>query len=171
MSRLFVAALLIIYAVQPAFSQGHPHGDDEDRVSFGSDITVNEDGAAGDIACAFCTVRLHGDAKGDVAVLFGSVTLDSGHTISGDVAVLGGDVSIGDDATVDGDLALAAGSLHLSPDATIHGDRAILPGRLWLLVPLAPLLILAGIIWLIVWLIRRNRYPQGYPQAPGVRRF
>jgi hypothetical protein len=50
----------------------------------------------------------------------------------------------------------------------IHGSRMVLPGKLWLLVPLAPLLILIGIIWLIVYLVRRNRYRYPvYPQGRG----
>ena len=168
MSRLLLAALMTVLAVQPALATDHHRAGGDDRVSFGSDITVEADDTVGDIACAFCKVHVHGDVKGDVAVLFGSVDLDASHTISGDVAVLGGDVSVADDATIHGDLALAAGNLHLSPDATIHGDRVVFPGLGWLLVPFAPIFILIGIIWLIVWLFQRNRRPYPLP-LPGRR--
>src|SRR5580700_10467514 len=131
MRRLLLAhALFLLAATAPIFARA-----DQDRASFGNDITVAEGETAADIACAFCSVHVHGDVKGDVAVLFGSVVLDSGHRISGDVAILGGDLTVGDDAQVGGDVAIAAGDLNLAPGATVRGDRSIFPGRFWLLVP------------------------------------
>lgn len=160
-SSLGAASLLLLLAM-PAFSQSRSN----DHASFGNDITVTEGETAADIACAFCSVNIHGDVRGDVAVLFGSVNLDSGHRISGDVAILGGDLTVGDDAQVGGDVAIAAGDLNLAPNATVHGDRAVFPGRFWLLLPFAPLILLIGIIWLIVCLVRRNRYQfPAYPQG------
>ena len=104
-------------------------------------------------------------------MLFGSVFLDSDHRISGDVAILGGDLTLGDDSQVSGDVAIAAGDLNLAPSATVRGQRAVFPGRLWLLVPFAPLILLIGIIWLIVYLVRRNRYQfPAYPNGPPLRR-
>ena len=159
---LLAAALLLLLAAPFAHA-------DQDRASFGGDINVAEGESAGDVACAFCSVHVHGDVKGDVAVLFGSVTVDSSHSISGDVAILGGDLNLAEDTEVGGDVAIAAGNLNIAPDAEIHGNRTVLPGHLWLLVILSPLLILISIIWLIVYLVRRNsyRYP-AYPNGPGM---
>jgi hypothetical protein len=163
MRRLYLThALLFLAAIAPTFARA-----DDGRVSFGNDITVREGESSGDIACAFCTVRVHGSVKGDVAVLFGSVTVDDNQSISGDVAILGGDLELHGESRVGGDVAIAAGSANLSEGATIRGDRTVLPGRLWLLIPFAPILILVGIIWLIVYLVRRNRYP--YPVYPQGR--
>jgi hypothetical protein len=159
---LLIFALLFLSAVPPSFARSS-----EDRASFGNDITVSEGETVGDVACAFCSVRIHGNVKGDVAVLFGSVAIDSSQAISGDVAILGGDLKLGEDGRVGGDVAIAGGRAYLASDATIHGSRAILPGRLWVLLPFAPLLILIGIIWLIVYLVRRNRYR--YPVYPTSR--
>ena len=159
---LLISALLFLSAVPPSFARSS-----EDRASFGNDITVSEGETVGDVACAFCSVRIHGNVKGDVAVLFGSVAIDSNQAISGDVAILGGDLNLGEDGRVGGDVAIAGGRAYLSSDAIIHGSRAILSGRLWVLLPLAPLLILIGIIWLIVYLVRRNRYR--YPVYPTSR--
>jgi hypothetical protein len=163
MRRLYLAhALLLLAAVAPTLARA-----DEGRVSFGNDITVREGESANDIACAFCTVRVHGSVKGDIAVLFGSVTVDDNQSVSGDVAILGGDLELHGESTVGGDVAIAAGSANLGQGATIRGDRMVLPGRLWLLLPFAPILILVGIIWLIVYFVRRNRYPYPvYPQGP-----
>jgi hypothetical protein len=76
---------------------------------------------------------------------------------------------MGQDASVGGDVAIAAGDLKLGDGAAIHGQQTVLPGRFWLLLPLAPFLILAGLIWLIVSIVRRNRYP--YPVPPRGRGF
>jgi hypothetical protein len=163
MPKFLLAAALLLLITTP-FARA-----DQDRASFGDDINVAQGESAGDVACAFCSVHVHGDVKGDVAVLFGSVTVDSTHSINGNVAILGGDLNLAEDTEVGGNVAIAAGSLHVAPDAVIHGDRTILPGHLWLVVTFAPLLILIGIIWLIVYLVRRNRYQfPAYPQGPGM---
>jgi hypothetical protein len=164
---LSLAAASLLLLATPSFGLS---SHSQDHASVGGDITVAEGETASDIACAFCSVHIHGDVRGDVAVLFGSVTLDSGHRISGDVAILGGDLTVGDDSQVGGDVAIAAGDLNLAPTATVHGDRSVFRGRFWLLVPFAPILLLIGIIWLIVHLVRRNRYRfPAYPNGP--RRF
>lgn len=164
MHRLLLAAALLLAASVPAFARSQ-----QDRASVGNDVNIAEGESAGDVACAFCSVHIHGDVRGDVAVLFGSVTVDSGHMISGDVAILGGDLNLGSESGVGGDLAIAAGDANLASGAMIHGSQTVLPGRFWLLVPFAPLLILIGIIWLIVYLVRRNRYR--FPVYPNGRGF
>ncbi|MCU1222694.1 MAG: hypothetical protein JWQ42_787 [Edaphobacter sp.] len=164
-SKLLPAALLLLAAASlPAFAKGS-----NDRASMGSDITVAEGESAGDIACAFCSVRVHGDVTGDVAVAFGSVSVDSGHRISGDTAIFAGNLNLAEGAEVGGDVAIAAGEANLAPAAAIRGSRTILPGQIWLLVPFAPLLVVIGIIWLIVHLIRRSRYRfPVYPNGRGL---
>jgi hypothetical protein len=100
--------------------------------------------------------------------MFGKVEVDAGRSISGDVAALGADLNMGEGATVRGDLALAAGDANLASGAAVHGSSMVLPGRIWLLLPFAPLLILIGVIWLIVYIVRRNRYQfPAYPRGRG----
>ena len=163
MRRLFLAVALLVSVTLPAFARS---GDD--HASFGNDITIAEGETASDIACMFCDVHVHGDVKGDVAVAFGKVDVDPGRSISGDVATLGADLNLGPGATVGGDLAMAAGDVNAAPGAMVHGSSMVLPSRIWLLLPFAPLLIVIGIIWLIVYLVRRNRYQfPAYPQGRG----
>jgi hypothetical protein len=163
MTRLLLAVGLLLASVLPAFAKGS-----EDRASVGNDITIAEGETAGDVACVFCFVHVHGDVRGDVAVLFGRIEVDPGHTVSGDLAALGADLNLGEGATVGGDVAIAAGDANLAPGAMIHGSRMVLSNRMWLLLPFAPLLILIGVIWLIVHLVRRNRYQfPAYPQGRG----
>jgi hypothetical protein len=165
MRSLLLATVLLMLACTPAFARSG--GDD--RVSVGSDITVPDGESVGDIACAFCTVRVHGEVRGDIATFLGSIKVDEGRNISGDVASLGGDLELGQDASVGGDVAIAAGEMRLGSGAAIRGQQTILPGRFWLLLPFAPLLILAGLIWLVVYIVRRNRYQ--FPVYPGGRGF
>ena len=140
----------------------------EDRAGIGNDITIAEGETAGDVACMFCTVRVHGDVRGDLAVMFGKVEVDAGRNISGDVATLGADLDLGPGAMVGGDVAVAAGDANLAPGAMVHGSSMVLPGKIWLLLPLAPLLILIGLIWLVVYFVRRNRYQfPAYPHGRG----
>jgi hypothetical protein len=164
MTKLLLATALLLVASTP-FARA-----DQDRASFGSDITIAEGETAGDVACAFCSVHIHGDVKGDVAVLFGSITVDPTHDISGDVAIFGGDLNLADETEIGGDVAILAGSANLASTAAIHGGRTVLPGRFWILLPFAPLFILIGIIWLIVYLVRRNRYQfPTYPNGRGIQ--
>jgi hypothetical protein len=77
----------------------------KDVAEVGQDIVIPEGETAGDIACAFCSVRIHGDVKGDVAVAFGDLEVDPGRQISGDVAVLAGHVGLGEGSSVGRDLS------------------------------------------------------------------
>lgn len=160
---LIVVALLCGVAGTPALANSGAG-----RTTVGGDVTVAEGETAAEIACVFCTVHVHGEVSGNVAVVFGDVRVDGGHTIAGNVAVVGGDVELGDGATVGGNVAVVAGTTRLAPGAVIAGKQAVLPSRLWLLIPLLPLLLLVGVIWLIVWLVRRNRYR--YPVYPAPMR-
>lgn len=163
-----LAALLALSLTLPAFAR-HSHGSN-DRASFGSDINIAEGDTVGDVACAFCSVHIHGEVTGDVAVAFGSVTLDPGHTISGDTAILKGDLNLGEGSTVHGNLAIMAGSAHLADGANINGSQSVVPEPIGTLMLLAPFVILIGIIWLIVHLVRRNRYRfPAYPQGRGIQ--
>lgn len=159
---LVIFALAFLHATPAAAERNNDH------VSFGQDIGIPEGDTASDIVCAFCSVQIHGDTTGDIAVLFGTVSVDADHSVRGDIAILGGDLNLAADSHVGGDVAIAAGDLYANPDASIRGSRAVFPGRFWLLVPFAPFLLLIGIIWMIIYLIRRNRYR--YPVYPNVPR-
>jgi hypothetical protein len=140
-----------------------------DQVSIGKDIVVSAPQTVGDIVCVACNVIIRGNVGGDVVAVLGSVKVEDSQWISGDLVTVGGDVFLDGKTEVQGDLVVVGGDLDTSSDATVHGDREVLPGRAWLLLPLAPFLILIGIVWLAVWLIRRSRYrfPM-YPYGRGL---
>ena len=165
MKRGWAALLMVVGCLcvaSPAFAK-------DDRVSIASDITVEEGSSSGDLVCVLCSVKLHGDVHGDVVTVLGSVTVDDGQAISGDIATVGGNVSLSDGARVNGDVAVVGGFLNRGPGATIGGESNVETGRGWLLVPFAPLLILIGIVWLVICLVRRRRY--GYAMYPHGRRL
>ena len=132
-------------------SSGHP----EDRAGIFSSIVVSRDRPAADVACMFCTVRVEGDVRGDVAVLFGTVSVAEGQTISGDVAMLFSTLTVGEGARINGDLATAFSTAQIAPGAHVRGDRAMLASGLGIAVLLGPVLLLIGVVWLIVWGLRR----------------
>jgi hypothetical protein len=140
-----------------------------DRVSFGKNITVTEGDPANDIVCIACSVTLQGDVHGDIVTILGGVKAEGSREISGDMVALGGDVTLPGSSTLQGDLVVIGGDLELGSEASVHGDRSVFPGRAWILLPFAPLLILVGIVWLAIWLVRRNRYrfPM-YPYGRGL---
>jgi hypothetical protein len=166
LARISLLTFLVVTTATTAFAKGHS---DNDRAAFGSAITVPEGQTVGDIACAFCSVHIRGDVGGDVAVFWGSVKVEPGHSIGGDAAIAGGDLHLGEGATVNGDVAIVAGNTDLAEGAAIHGDRAVIPPPLGTLILFSPLIVLALLIWLIVYLVRRSRYRfPAYPQGRGV---
>lgn len=162
----FGLRLLAVVLVLACWSAARAEGR-HDYVRVGGDINIAEGDVAADVVCVFCSVQVHGDVHGDVAVVLGNVTLDAGHTISGDVAVVGGSLTAGDNTSLGGDVAIVGGELNLDPGATLRGGRTVLGGWYWMLVPLLPFAVVFGILWLIVRLVRRNRYV--YPAYPGAR--
>jgi hypothetical protein len=172
--RVFFAALLVCllgFAPGVSFAASADimsHGS-HDHVSFGSTIDINEGDSASDIVCAFCSVRIHGNVSGDMVAFFSNVSVDNGKTISGDTVVFGGKLALADESHIDGQLVLFGGDLQQASSAVIQGDRVVMEGSGWLLITLLPFLIPIGIIWLIIHLIRRNRYQ--FPAYPGGRRY
>ena len=159
-AALLAAPLLL--AVLPPAALAAPHsGGGDDRVGIFSSIHVTGERPAGDIACVFCSVEIDGDVHGDIAVLFGSVHASPGRTVSGDVALLFSSLHLEEGDRVNGDLATLFSSAAIPSSASVGGHRSILFSGLGLAILLAPLLLLAGVIWLVVALVRGNRprYP------------
>ena len=155
------AASLLLLLPATTLARGHSHHGD-DRVSIFSTINVDSGETVGDVACMFCTVNLQGDVDGDIAVMFATVNSSSGRTISGDVATLFSTVRLADNTHIHGDVATALSTVDFAPSVVIDGDRAILSNGLGVGIILAPLLLLAGFIWLLVWVLRRILYPGYY---------
>ena len=164
-----VAALLL--ALLPGAALASSHGGGQDHAGIFTTINISEDRPAGDVACMFCTVNIDGDVHGDVAVLFGTVNATSGRTISGDVAILFSTLRLGEDSHVRGDLASAFSNVDVPSSSTVGGERAIFSSGVGMTVLLAPILLLCGLVWLVVFLVRENRARRYAPLPPAPRRF
>ncbi len=147
--------LAMACAAWPTKAYARHDGEGEDRIGIFSSIVVSESRPAEDVACLFCTVQIDGDVHGDVAVMFGTVVVSDGRTISGDVATLFSTLVLGEGSRINGDLATAMGTATVADSAHVGGDRTVLASGLGLTVILAPLLIVVGAIWLLVWGLRR----------------
>ena len=154
--RSLVAAAVLIGTVNvPAQDDARDRGRNDDQVGIFRTIVVDEEHGAGDVACVFCTVRVDGTVNGDVAVLFGTLDVAADREIRGDVATLFSTTVLADGARVNGDMMTALGTAQIAPTAEIHGDRAIFSSKLGLAVVLGPVLLGLGLIWLVVWVVRR----------------
>lgn len=121
-----IAVLLSVAVVPPAFAQG----DDEGRVIFGQDYTVEsgeeiEGGLVvfgGDL-----TVEAEGRVDGDAVVFGGEVLVEEGGVIEEDLAVIGGSITIA--GGVAGDVASVGGNIRLRPTAEVGNDVVAVFGR------------------------------------------
>jgi len=131
-----------------------------DRVQFFQNINVTADEQAGDLVCILCSIRVSGTTAGDTVAILGSVLVDG--TAGGDVVAVGGGIKLGEDATIAGDAVGIGGGVVRHPNAVVKGELVSQSGPVVLLglfvalvvVPLLPIIL---IVWLIVWLVRRDR--------------
>lgn len=149
---LAVAALLIS---TQAFARGG-----SDYTQFGHDIRIGEDQKASEITCFACSVYVRGQVSGDITTFGGSVVLDQGAMVAGEITTFAGDVRADDNTKIAGDVSIFGGRLRRQPSTMVAGEVTVFQSRgLMYLMILSPFLVLAGIIALIIWLIRRNRRP------------
>ena len=161
MRRLPILAAVSLLSISAVMAHARSS---EDRAGVGNQIVVEENQTVGDVACAFCDVIVHGRVAGDVAIAFGKLHVDSGKSISGDVAAFATPITLEEGSSIGGDLAGIGGD-YTDKGATVHGDRVISSSPLWVLIPLAPILFFAALIWLLISTIR-NRTPMP-PPYPG----
>lgn len=110
-ARIMIALLLALLVAIPA-TPALANGDDEGRVVFGQDVTI-EAGEA---------------LEGNLVVFGGDVLVEERGRVDGDAAVIGGDVTVSGE--VDGDLVAIGGNVKLTSTALIGGDLVAIGGRL-----------------------------------------
>ena len=129
-----------------------------DVTQFGHDIRIEANQRAAEVTCFACSVYLRGQVSGDITTFGGNVVLEDGGMIAGEVTSFWGDVRAGDNSKIAGDVTVMGGRLRRQPSAMVAGEVTVFQSRglIWLMI-LSPFLVLAGIIALIIWLVRRNR--------------
>ncbi len=135
--------------------------DNPSRAQTNRDIRVEPGQKVGDLSCINCSIYIRGEVAGDVFALHGNVVIEGGASVAGDIATLFGNIRVANGGSVAGDVAAIGGAVRRQPQAAIAGDVTSLEGKGWLLLLLlCPLVILALMIALIVWLVhlcRRRR--------------
>jgi len=166
LSRPGILLIVSTFALPALGFAEHSH----ERFQMNRDIRVEQNDKTGDLTCLNCSVYIRGEVAGDIFTLNGRVVLEQGAQVSGDVATLIGDVRLDDGAKIAGDVAAIGGNVRRSPQATIAGDVSSMGGAGWVILAFAvPLLVVAGLIALVVWLIRRAHRPQPFPASPAQR--
>ena len=153
----FVIAAVMIVPFAAMGRSNSSHG--AERTQTNRDIWVQPGEKTGDLACFNCSIHVRGEVAGDVAAMHGNVVVEPQGQISGDIASFFGDVQVENDAHVAGDVAAMGGKIRRDPRGAIGGDQAAFPRILFLLIMLAPLVVLGLIVALIVWLVQRRRQP------------
>jgi hypothetical protein len=155
---------------------------DQDAVQFFNNINVTPDEPVKDAVCFFCSVRVDGNANGDIVVFFGNVRLNG--MAHHDVVSFFGSVSAADNSAIGGDLVSFFGSVRLGQNVSVrrdvvamfgvvHSPSSVSVGRSRVMfspwIFFGPLLVIFLVICLIVHEIRVHRmrqYAQNYPLPP-----
>jgi Polymer-forming cytoskeletal len=151
--RLPLVILALAVAIPPAFAKGP-----SDVTQFGHDIRVGgADQKVGELTCFNCSVYVRGQVGGDITTFHGNVVIDESGVVGGEVTAFLGDVRLDSGTKIGGDVTVFGGKVRRPPTAVIGGEITVFQGTIWVVLALLiPFLILAGIIALIVWLVRRR---------------
>ena len=151
----FYALLFWIAFSTAAFAKDNPS-----YTQLGRNINVGPNDQVGDLTCFGCSIHIRGDVTGDVTTFGGSVTLEDQAQVAGDVSIFGGDARLDRGVKVSGDVSVFGGQIHRDPQAAIAGDVTSFGGHGWLLPILAtPIVLLALLVALVVWIVQRARRP------------
>jgi hypothetical protein len=164
MTRFAALTLSVLLALCVAsFAKDNP-----ERTQVGREIHVGTTETAGELTCFACSIYVRGRVNGDATTFGGRIVVEEGGSISGDATSFGGDLRVQAGASVRGDATSFGGHVVRDQQGTVGGDVASFGGvGGLLLVVVLPLVFLAGIVALIVWLLRRNR-PANTPVYSGV---
>ena len=110
----------------PADRQPATRTDRGEVVRFGSDFTLNIGEAVEELAVILGDATIAGHVEGDIAVVFGDLSLAESAVIDGDLAVIGGATTVQSGARVEGDLAVIGGSLDAPPEFSPSGEQFVL---------------------------------------------
>ena len=177
--RLPLVALAFAVLLPSAFAKGAA-----DYTQFGHDIRIAADQKVGELTCFNCSVYVQGQVNGDITTFHGDIVIEQNAAVSGEVtSFLGqiraangskiggdatvfvgnlvlGDIRVANGAKIGGDSTAIGGVVRRQSGAMTGGEVTSMQGTIWLfLIFVAPFLFLAGIIALIIWLVRRNRRP------------
>ncbi|MGC2195596.1 MAG: hypothetical protein WA628_13035 [Terriglobales bacterium] len=154
--RVSMLALIVAATMPVAFAKSHS----SEITQFGHDIRIGEDQQAGEVTCFNCSVYVRGQVAGGITTFHGNIVIEGNGMVGGEVTAFLGDVRMDEGTQIAGEVTVMGGRMRRPPSAKIAGDVTVMQGAAWVyLMVLSPFLILAGIIALIVWLVRRRPAP------------
>jgi hypothetical protein len=158
--RTLLGCLLTAFILcAAAMAQANP-----DRVQIGRDMSIDQEEKAGDLVCVACSIHVRGQVSGDVVAVGGSVTIDPGSQVAGGVTTVFGGLRMADGAQVQGDVTVVGGVVRRDAQTTIAGNITTIGGAAGIIVVVVvPMVLLIGLGWLILWLVRRERRPAPVP--------
>jgi cytoskeletal protein CcmA (bactofilin family) len=159
--RLSMLALAFAITAPAAFASNG-----SEITQFGHDIHIGENQQADQVTCFNCSVYVRGQVAGEITTIRGNIVIEGNSSVGGEVTALLGDVRLDDGTQVAGEVTVLGGKLRRPPGAHVAGDVTVMQGAAWVYVMLfAPLLFLAGVVALIVWLVRRRKPAPVYARA------
>jgi cytoskeletal protein CcmA (bactofilin family) len=142
------------------YVQGQVNGD---ITTFHGNIVIEQNAAvSGEVTSFLGQIRAANGSKigGDATVFLGNLVLEQDGMLNGEATSFAGDIRVANGAKIGGDSTAIGGVVRRQPGAMTAGEVTSMQGTIWLfLIFVAPFLFLAGIIALIIWLVRRNRRP------------
>ena len=160
--RLVALTAMLLAASAYTFA-GNP-----DRFQTNHDIHVETNDNPNDVTCFHCSIYVRGEVRGDVTAIGGNIILENGAQVHGDTTSIMGDIHLAADTKADSDVTAVGGAVRRDSQASVKGDVTAMDGQGWLvLIFLVPLVLLGGmlalIVWLVFWLVRRTN--QKFPVA------
>lgn len=158
--RFAVALSFLISCLVLSATAFAANGNEADRTQFGTDIYIGPNEQINDATCFGCSVRVRGHVAGGVTVFGGSVIVEDQGEVGGDVTNFGRGVRLEGGVKVGGDVTVFGGPVRRDANASVGGDVTSFNGSLWLLLVFGlPVAIFAGIVTLLIWLVRRLTRP------------
>jgi hypothetical protein len=152
----FASLSLICLAFVVSMSAASWADDTHDRTQFGHNITVNAGEQVTEVTCFGCSVHVRGHVAGDVTTFAGNVIVEDGGEIDSDLTTFGGEVRLDKGSQVGAGVTVFGGRLRRDPEAQIEGDVTTFNGTYWLFLIFGlPVAVLAGLVFLVVWIVRR----------------
>jgi hypothetical protein len=143
------------------FNSASASAQNREIVHFGRAVHVPAGQAVSEVTCILCSIYLASPAAGDVTAIGGSISLESGASVGGDVTAIAGNIRAESGVSVGGDATAIGGSIKTQPGTQIGGERTSMEGKGWLLlIFVLPFIVLGAIIAGVVWLIRYLLRPQ-----------
>jgi hypothetical protein len=154
-SRSLLGFALCCFFVASISISALADGGGRERTQFGHDITVAPGETVTDVTCFGCSVRIRGHVATDVTTFGGSVIVEDEGSVGTDITTFGGNLRLDRGVKVGHDVTIFGGRLQRDSEASIGGDVTTFAGSFWMiLIFVLPILVLAGLVALIVWIVR-----------------